>query len=198
MLTIGAKYSVLQSSSFASIIPSDNAVDFLHPLISQPSDDKDLTNSKKKVFVIFSWTKIVSTAPQIPGLRIFALTQISIAFLFSASLSTYIWQIPSRCAKTGTLASFSIWPTKSLPPLGTITSIVLLMPWSIFFTMFLSVSFIIWIAFSLMSACLRPFNRLSWIAIEEFMLSDPPLKIEAFPDFKHKAPASAVTLGLLS
>ena len=28
--------------------------------------------------------------------------------------------------------------------------------------------------------------------------SDPPLKIEQFPDFKHNAATSAVTLGLLS
>ena len=30
------------------------------------------------------------------------------------------------------------------------------------------------------------------------MLSEPPLRIEALPDLRHKAPASAVTLGLLS
>ena len=32
----------------------------------------------------------------------------------------------------------------------------------------------------------------------EFNASDPPLKIEQLPDFKHKAATSAVTLGLLS
>ena len=32
----------------------------------------------------------------------------------------------------------------------------------------------------------------------ELKASDPPLKIEQLPDFKHKAATSAVTLGLLS
>ena len=32
----------------------------------------------------------------------------------------------------------------------------------------------------------------------ELKASDPPLKIEQFPDFKHNAATSAVTLGLLS
>ena len=31
-----------------------------------------------------------------------------------------------------------------------------------------------------------------------YIEGDPPLKIEQFPDFKHKAATSAVTFGLLS
>jgi hypothetical protein len=32
----------------------------------------------------------------------------------------------------------------------------------------------------------------------EFALSEPPRRITALPDFKHSAPASAVTFGRLS
>ena len=44
----------------------------------------------------------------------------------------------------------------------------------------------------------RPLTRQLWIAFDEWELSDPPLRITAFPDLKHRPPASAVTLGLLS
>jgi len=40
-------------------------------------------------------------------------------------------------------------------------------------------------------------KRLAKILLE-FNASEPPLKIEQFPDFKHNAATSAVTFGLLS
>ena len=45
--------------------------------------------------------------------------------------------------------------------------------------------------------CSTSLNRLASILLE-FNASDPPLKIEQFPDFKLKDATSAVTFGLLS
>ena len=54
------------------------------------------------------------------------------------------------------------------------------------------------IAFPSISASFKPFTNDRWIAKHELILSEPPLKIDALPAFNDKAPASAVTLGLLS
>ncbi len=40
--------------------------------------------------------------------------------------------------------------------------------------------------------------RQAWMAALDRALSEPPRRITALPDFRHSAPASAVTLGRLS
>ena len=41
-----------------------------------------------------------------------------------------------------------------------------------------------------------PFFKLLAITVFDLKASDPPLKIQELPDLRHKAAASAVTLGL--
>ena len=56
----------------------------------------------------------------------------------------------------------------------------------------------IWIAVSGRPAWRSPSVMQAMIAADEWMLSVPPRRITAFPDFSASAPASAVTLGRLS
>ena len=65
-------------------------------------------------------------------------------------------------------------------------------------TIFLSLESINWIKFALTLFALRAFrNNLAKILFV-LIASDPPFKITAFPDLKHKLATSEVTLGLLS
>ena len=55
-----------------------------------------------------------------------------------------------------------------------------------------------WMQASGSPAASSPDTRQAWIAALERMLSEPPRRITALPDFRHSAPASAVTFGRLS
>ena len=89
-LTIGARYSVDQSSSEASIALSSKPTVSSQHLISHSASKREVTSLGTKEGEIFSLISIVSTAPQIPVLRIFAFKQIDRALSSSASSSTYM------------------------------------------------------------------------------------------------------------
>ena len=90
MLTIGARYSVDQSSSEAGTALASKPIVFSQHLISHFSFEREAASFGTKDDKIFSFISIVSTAPQIPVLLIFAFMQTDKAFLSSAYSSTYI------------------------------------------------------------------------------------------------------------
>ena len=79
MLIIGARYSVDQSSSealFTSLLSSNVCS---HPLTSHPACSNSAITAFPIDSLMFSCSNKVSTAPQIPGLRIFEFKQTLIA-----------------------------------------------------------------------------------------------------------------------
>ena len=168
------------------------------PRISQPRSISALITVVASVGSRRSWISSVSVAPQMPVRRILAFMVTSTAICGSALASRYVWQMPSRWAKTGTRASFCTRATRVLPPRGTMTSIVPSSPRSISPTASRSVVGTIWIEASGRPAALRPATRQAWMARDECALSEPPRRITALPDLSVSAPASAVTFGRLS
>ena len=139
-------------------------------------------------------TRMVSAAPQMPVRRIFALTAISTAFAGSAATSTNRWQMPSRCAKTGTRASFCTRATSDLPPRGIMTSIS---PFAASMAPTAPRSDVGTICTPPRGspAASSPLPTSSARKADVALLSDPPRRITALPAIRHRPAASTVTLG---
>ena len=99
---------------------------------------------------------------------------------------------------TGTRASACTRSTRLRPPRGTMTLMYSVMPESIRPTAARSAVGTSWMQACGSPAASSPCTRHSWIAALERRLSEPPRRITGLPDFRHSAPASAVTLGRLS
>ncbi len=99
---------------------------------------------------------------------------------------------------TGTRASCCTRAIRFLPPRGTMTSTLPSRPDSIIPTASLLRVGTIWTASRESDARSSACSKHAWIAVLELKLSEPPRRITALPDFRHSAPASAVTFGRLS
>ena len=102
--------------------------------------------------------------------------------------------MPSRCLNRGTLLSALTRSMSDLPPRGTMTSMNSVMR-SISPTAARSRVGTRWIDVAGRPAPSSPALRESMMAPEEWKLSEPPRRMTALPAFKHRPPASAVTLG---
>ena len=103
--------------------------------------------------------------------------------------------MPSRCLNKGTLLSAIIRSINERPPRGTITSMLSLI-FSISPTAIRSVVGTSWMLVSGRPPAISPAARHSAITDEVSKLSEPQRRMQALPAFRHRPPASAVTLGL--
>ena len=115
----------------------------------------------------------------------------------SHAVSTYTWQLPSKCLMTGILASWLMRSIKPLPPRGMMTSTN-------------SLSVIKWptasrsvVCTNCTASCGKPLSFKACCtscanALLESIASEPPRKIQALPLLIAKDAASIVTLGRLS
>ncbi len=102
--------------------------------------------------------------------------------------------MPSRCLITGMRLSAETRSISDLPPRGTMMSISPVMR-SISPTAARSVVGTSWTQASGRPAAASPLCRAATMAREEWKPSEPPRRITALPDFRHRPAASAVTLG---
>ena len=147
--------------------------------------------------LIFAFTRSDSQALQTPTLCVLAFIIISTAIFRSALSSTYIWQFPVPVSMTGIVLWLTTALISPLPPRGISTS-----TYSFIFinsaAVSREVSWISWIAFSVMSLAFRVSRIHFTIASFEWIASLPPFKITTFPVLKQRPKASAVTFGRAS
>ena len=128
---------------------------------------------------------------------VLALSAMVTAMPMSHGSSTYVWQLPSRCLITGTLASALMRSISPLPPRGMITStysgMVIKRP-----TAARSV-----VGTSCTASSGKPAAASAWCtstasALFDSMASLPPRRMQALPLLMLRLAASIVTLGRLS
>ena len=115
----------------------------------------------------------------------------------SASSSTYTWHTPSPVRITGTLASFATARMRPAPPRGISTSTYpsrcissLAVSWEVSCTREMQSAG--------RPACSRAWRISSVTQRLDRMASLPPRRMHTFPDLRHSAAASTVTLGRAS
>ena len=192
---IRSRYSVLKSSSVASLISFSISLVLLQPLNSTPALSINSLNFGRKASAIPSCTSSVSMALHTPGLCTLALNDMFSAFSKLADSSINRWHKPLSCFITGIVAFSETNFIRPSPPLGTITS----MYWfsfNMYLTPSLSVSSINPTLFSSMPFSFKDSLIRSDKNLFEFMASLPPLNTDVFRDFRQRMAASTVTLGL--